>query len=102
MTAAMGVGLGLVAALAAAFGVMRLADPGDLGPFTWAASGKALLITIASATFGVGLPAVWIGTPWEIVPPLIVVIVFGVAFLLRGFRTRPAQARFSTSDGRTG
>ncbi|WP_282700500.1 hypothetical protein [Streptomyces sp. CC219B] len=82
MIAAAGAGLGLLALLGLTFGTARLASPRNLGPLTWSGSGKKLFFTNLAATFGVGLPAVWIGIPWQFVTPTIVVVWLGVGFLL--------------------
>lgn len=63
MIAAGGAGLGVLAVLGLVFGATRLVAPRDPGPFTWRRSGKALFFTNLAATFGVGLPAVWLGLP---------------------------------------
>lgn len=87
MIAAVGVGLGLLAVLGLVFGTVRLLAPRHPGRFTWKGSGKGLLVTSLVATFGVGLPAVWLGLPWQLVAPAIVAVVLGVGALLLN-RTR--------------
>ncbi|SDC96729.1 hypothetical protein [Streptomyces prasinopilosus] len=68
MNAALGMLAGFVAAEAFVFGAVRLVRPRDRGPFTWNPYGKWLLLTGIAVCFGVGLPAVWTGTPWWVVP----------------------------------
>ncbi|MYY84876.1 MULTISPECIES: hypothetical protein [unclassified Streptomyces] len=84
MIAAAGAGLGLLAVLGLVFGTVRLLAPRHSGPFTWKGSGKGLLVTSVVATFGVGLPAVWLGLPWQFVAPVIVAVVLGAGVLLLG------------------
>ncbi|MEO3845974.1 hypothetical protein [Streptomyces sp. B22F1] len=91
MIAAAGAGLGLLAVPGLVFGAARLVAPRRPGPFTWSRSGKRLFFTNLAATFGVGLPAVWLGVPWQLVTPAIVAVVLGVGFFLRGIR-RSAEA----------
>ncbi|MFI7316792.1 hypothetical protein [Streptomyces venezuelae] len=84
MIAAAGAGLGLLAVLGLVFGTVRLLAPGHSGPFTWKGSGKGPVVTSVVATFGVGLPAVWLGLPWQFVAPVIVAVVLGAGVLLLG------------------
>ncbi|MFI5630801.1 hypothetical protein ACIA8E_15795 [Streptomyces sp. NPDC051664] len=72
MNAAVGVLAALFAAQAFVFGAVRLASPRDYEPFIWDPYGKQLLITSTAASFGVGLPAAWIGIPWWAVPVIAV------------------------------
>ncbi|MFD1921644.1 hypothetical protein [Streptomyces beijiangensis] len=91
MNAALGMLAVLLAAQAFVFGAVRLARPRHYQPFTWSPYGKWLLITIVSACFGVGLPAVWIGLPWQIVPIGTVLVVVCAAVLIhRRLRRRSA------------
>ncbi|MHA4815414.1 hypothetical protein ACXZ65_13785 [Streptomyces aculeolatus] len=87
MIAAGGAGLGLLAVTGLVFGAARLVAPRRPGPFTWSRSGKRLFFTNLAATFGVGLPAVWLGVPWQLVTPAIVAVVLGVDFFFRGIRS---------------
>ncbi|MGW0563681.1 hypothetical protein ACWDZ4_24500 [Streptomyces sp. NPDC003016] len=94
MIAAGGAGLGLLTVLGLAFGAARLVAARNLGTFTWSGSGKRLFFTNLTATFGVGLPAVWLGIPWQLVAPAIVAVVLGVGFFLLGNqRSAEADAR---------
>ncbi|MFF2846711.1 hypothetical protein ACFVT5_10295 [Streptomyces sp. NPDC058001] len=87
MTAAIGTFAGLLAALGVGMGAVRTARPGGYEPFTWRSYGKPLLITIGITCVGVGLPAVWIGIPWEAVPTVAVLIVATVAWQLYRHRS---------------
>jgi hypothetical protein len=91
MNAATGMLAAFVGAQALVFGAARLVRPRRYEPFTWNRYGKWLLITIAVACFGVGLPAVWIGIPWEIVPAVTVPVVVCAAVLMYQ-RLRPRAA----------
>ncbi|MEU8541937.1 hypothetical protein AB0C52_18435 [Streptomyces sp. NPDC048717] len=91
MIAAGGASLGLFAMVCLVFGAVRLVAPHRLGRFTWSGSGKVLFFTNLGATFGVGLPAVWCGIPWQLVAPVIVLVVLVV--LVGGFVLRPALRR---------
>ncbi|NEA98528.1 hypothetical protein [Streptomyces sp. SID13726] len=68
MVAAIGTSSGLLAILALAFGTARLAGRPDRKYVAWKPYGKRLVITLASATFAVGLPLVWLGVPWWLTP----------------------------------
>ncbi|MEU7020296.1 hypothetical protein ABZ990_06510 [Streptomyces sp. NPDC046203] len=94
MIAAIGAGLGLFAVLVLAFGAIRLVAPRRLGPFTWSESGQGLLYINTVVTLGVGLLAVWLGIPWQLVVPVIAMARLGVGFrLLGGHRSAWAGAR---------
>ncbi|WP_228973204.1 hypothetical protein [Streptomyces sp. DH12] len=82
MTAAIGTELGLLALLGTVFGAARFAAPRDPGIFTWSRSGQVLFITNLVALFGVGLPALWLGIPWQLVTPTMVAILLVVSFFL--------------------
>ncbi|MFJ6571917.1 hypothetical protein ACIQNU_31390 [Streptomyces sp. NPDC091292] len=86
MTAAIGTFLGLLAALGIGLGAVRVARPGGYEPLTWRSYGKPLLITMVIVCAGVGLPAVWTGIPWPVVPLLSVLIVGTVAWQLYRYR----------------
>ncbi|MEV0255215.1 hypothetical protein AB0H82_13285 [Streptomyces sp. NPDC050732] len=68
MNAAIGTLAGLTAAQTFVLGAARLTRPRTHGPLTWNPYGKWLLVTTPAICFGVGLPAVWTGIPWWIVP----------------------------------
>ncbi|MEV0175318.1 hypothetical protein AB0I00_29885 [Streptomyces sp. NPDC050803] len=80
MIAAGGACLGVLALLGLTFGAARLVAPRNPGPFTWSRSGKILFFTSLAATFGVGLPAVWLGLPWQLVTPTIVAVLLGAGY----------------------
>ncbi|MDJ1135406.1 hypothetical protein [Streptomyces iconiensis] len=87
MFAAGGTGLGLLAVLGLVLGAARLLAPRRPGRFTWSGAGKGLFFTNLAATFGVGLPAVWLGIPWQLVTPVIVaVVLLGAGFFLLSVR----------------
>ncbi|MFI1680587.1 hypothetical protein [Streptomyces sp. NPDC020607] len=106
MIAAAGAGLGLLAVLGLVFGTARLLAPRHSGPFTWSGSGRGLLVTCLAATFGVGLPAVWLGISWQLVAPMIVAVVLGAGtFLLGGSRGSAVTCRslsFGAGSGSNG
>ncbi|MFI6872458.1 hypothetical protein ACIBL6_03345 [Streptomyces sp. NPDC050400] len=79
MNAALGTGAALLAVQTLVFGAVRLARPRELAPFTWDRYGARLFFTILAVTFGVGLPAVWLGIPWWIVPVVAVPVALGAA-----------------------
>ncbi|MDH2390637.1 hypothetical protein QCN29_17950 [Streptomyces sp. HNM0663] len=86
MIAAGGAGLGLLAALGFVLGGARLVAPCNPGRFTWSRSGKGLFFTNLAVAFGVGLPAVWLGIPWQLVTPAIVAVDLGAGYFLLGIR----------------
>jgi hypothetical protein len=88
MNAALGMLAAFVGTQALVFGVARLVRARRPWPFTWEPYGKWLLIAIVVACFGVGLPAVWIGIPWWIVPTVTIPVVVCAAVLLYA-RMRP-------------
>ncbi|MFF0111201.1 hypothetical protein [Streptomyces prasinus] len=89
MNAALGMLAGFVAAEAFVFGAVRLVRPRDREPFTWNPYGKWLLLTSIAVCFGVGLPAVWTGVPWWVVPAVGVPVVACAAGLMhRSLRPR--------------
>ncbi|AYG78389.1 Long-chain-fatty-acid--AMP ligase FadD26 [Streptomyces hundungensis] len=98
MIAAAGAGLGLLAVFSLAFGAARLATPRRPDPFTWRRSGKRLFLINLAATFGVGLPPVWLGVPWQLVAPAIVAIVLGVGFSLLNQRLAAAATSELTAE----
>ncbi|MGP2438856.1 hypothetical protein [Streptomyces sp. JW3] len=83
MHAAFGTFAGLGAALALAFGTVRLARPRRLGVLTWRPYGKWLLITAGTACAAVGLISVWTGLPWPLVPAVCGAVVAATAVFLR-------------------
>ncbi|MEV6553192.1 hypothetical protein AB0M57_31485 [Streptomyces sp. NPDC051597] len=64
MIAAVGAGLGLLTVPGLVIGAARLVAPRHSGPLAWGRSGKRLFFATLAVTFGVGLPAVWLGFPW--------------------------------------
>ncbi|MFM9456400.1 hypothetical protein [Streptomyces europaeiscabiei] len=92
MTAAIGTFAGLLAALGFWLGAMRLTRPHDRETFTWAQYGKPLLIALLIACCGVGLPFVWLGLPWWLVPAVVVPLMVYTAGLVHRYRQpRAAQ-----------
>ncbi|MEU4653851.1 hypothetical protein AB0G32_07905 [Streptomyces sp. NPDC023723] len=83
MNAAFGTFAGLCAALALAFGTVRLVRPRRLGVLTWRPYGKWLLITAGTACGAVGLITVWTGLPWPLVPSVCGAVVAVTAVFLR-------------------
>ncbi|MDX3629529.1 hypothetical protein OG920_16310 [Streptomyces europaeiscabiei] len=92
MTAAIGTFAGLLAALAFWLGTMRLTGPRDREPRTWAHYGKPLLITLVGVCFGIGLPSVWLGLPWRLVPAVVVPFMVCAAWLLHRYRVASAAS----------
>lgn len=91
MNAALGTLAALLAAQAFTFGAVRLLRPRDYEPFTWNPYGRRLLFTGIGVSFGVGLPAVWIGIPWWTVPAVAVpVVVCTAALMHQSLRPRAA------------
>ncbi|MET8080423.1 hypothetical protein [Streptomyces sp. NPDC005303] len=82
MVAALGTLAGLLAVLAFAFGLIRLAWPRGQEFAVWRPYGKRLVVTMVSACFGVGLPVVWLGLPWWTAPVGVVAVVVLVGVLI--------------------
>ncbi|MDX3133676.1 hypothetical protein PV367_28755 [Streptomyces europaeiscabiei] len=98
MTAAIGTFAGLLAALGFWLGAMRLAEPRDREHRTWAGYGKPFLITLLIACVGVGLPSVWIGLPWWLVPALVVPLM---AYVGQWIHRHQPQPRYRGSRPRS-
>lgn len=90
MTAAIGTFAGLLAALLFWLGAMLLTGPRDREHRTWAHYGKPLFIALIVMCLGVGLPSVWLGLPWWLVPAVVVPVMVCSAWLLH--RDRAASA----------
>ncbi|WP_405797866.1 hypothetical protein [Streptomyces sp. NBC_01506] len=88
MNAALGMLAAFLAAQGFVFGAVRVVKPRGYEPFTWNPYGKRLLITSVVTCFAVGLPAVWIGVEWWIVPAVGVPVV-GYAAVRMYHRLRP-------------
>ncbi|WNZ11317.1 hypothetical protein [Streptomyces sp. 11x1] len=88
MTAAIGTFAGLLAALGFWLGAMRLT--GAREHRTWAAYGKPLLLALLVACFGVGLPSVWLGLPWWLVPAVVVPVMVYTSWQLHRYRVASA------------
>ncbi|MFD7668731.1 hypothetical protein [Streptomyces sp. NPDC059788] len=93
MTAAIGTFMGLLAAQLLGTGVLRLARPRSHETYGWRPYGRPLLIAMVITCLALGFPALLLGYPWWIVPPLAVAVVACTAWLLyRHRRPGPAQA----------
>ncbi|ULR50771.1 hypothetical protein [Streptomyces deccanensis] len=86
MTAAIGTFAGLLAALGFWLGGMRLTGPRDGAHRTWAGYGRPLLIALIVASLGMGLPSVWLGLPWWLVPAVVVPVMVYTAWQLHRYR----------------
>ncbi|MFD0855497.1 hypothetical protein ACFQ07_24860, partial [Actinomadura adrarensis] len=90
--AGLGIVGGLVAAQSFIFGAVRLVRPRGYKPFSWNPFGKWLLLTIFATFFVVAVPAVWLRTPWQAVPPASVAVTVCAAILMNlGLRRRAAD-----------
>ena len=87
--AAMGTLAALVAAQMLVFGAVRLARPRSFEPFTWDPYGGRFLVTVFGVCFGVAPLATWMGIPWWLVPPAVLVLCAAV-MLYPPMRRRPA------------
>ncbi|MFF2214941.1 hypothetical protein [Streptomyces antibioticus] len=85
MPAALGTGLGLLAALTLVFGCARLPGPGPHAWFAWRPYGKRLLILTVSVSVALGLVGVWTGLVWWLVPAVEVTLVALGAVLIYGW-----------------
>ncbi|MGM9382983.1 hypothetical protein [Streptomyces antibioticus] len=85
MPAALGTGLGLLAALALVFGGARLLGPGPNPWFAWRPYGRRLLILTVSVSVALGLLGVWSGLAWWLVPAVEAVVVSLGAVLIYGW-----------------
>ncbi|QFG23544.1 hypothetical protein [Actinomadura sp. WMMB 499] len=87
--------LGTIGALFAAqsfiFGAVRLTRPRDYKSFSWSPYGKRLLLAIFATFFGVGLPALMLDIPWQVVPPVSATVAVCAAGVLY-FLSRPRAA----------
>ncbi|WP_045557653.1 hypothetical protein [Streptomyces sp. FxanaA7] len=90
MTAAIGTFAGLLAALGFWLGGMRLTGPRDREHRTWAGYGRPLLIALLVASLGTGLPSVWLGLPWWLVPAVVVPVMVYTAWQLHRYRAASA------------
>ncbi|QYX79915.1 hypothetical protein [Streptomyces akebiae] len=90
MTAAIGTFAGLLGALGIWLGAMRLTGPRDREHRTWAEYGKPLLIALLVACFGLGLPSVWLGLPWWLVPAVVVPVMVYTSWQLHRHRVASA------------
>ncbi|UUU22248.1 hypothetical protein [Streptomyces sp. DSM 40750] len=89
MTSAIGTFLGLLAALGLWFGATRLTGPPDRKPLPWAGYARPLLIALLTACAGVGLPSVWLGFPWWLVPTLVVPLMVCTTWLVHRHQPQP-------------
>ncbi|MDF3298068.1 hypothetical protein [Streptomyces tropicalis] len=82
MTAAVGTASGLLAALTAVFGAVRLVRPRRSEPIPWALLGRPSGLTAVAVCFGTGFLALWPGLPWWVVPVVAAPGAGSVAVLL--------------------
>ncbi|MBZ3900879.1 hypothetical protein J8M51_04285 [Streptomyces scabiei] len=90
MTAAIGTFAGLLAALGCWLGGMRLTGPRGHEHRTWARYGRPLFFTLLTVCCGVGLPFVWLGLPWWLVPTVVVPVMVYTAWQLHRYRRSQA------------
>ncbi|WP_089103072.1 hypothetical protein [Streptomyces hyaluromycini] len=99
MFAGLGVTAGLLAALAAWFGLVRLVRPDDPEPWTWRPLGRWLLGIVLVAGLGWAYGALLLHVPWQAVAPVAVALTAVMSAVLIAVRRRQRRAPAVAGSG---